>query len=214
MKLLSIDTTGPHCAAALIEGTAVHASRTEEMEKGQAERLFPMLAEMLAEESWAWADLDLMAVATGPGNFTGVRIGVSAARGLALSLRVQCRGVSILEALAFGHAGSVLALADGRRERLYAQNFSDGVKASDANLITYEGVGARAQKDTRIVGYSSGTLATRHGRSSIDAPDHPTPDTIGLAALAAGPSDVRPAPLYIRDPDASPSTDPVPRIIR
>lgn len=100
--ILAFDTSAAHCAAALLSGDRLLALRTEPMEKGQAERLMPLLEEVLAEGSLGWADLDALAVGTGPGNFTGVRIAVAAARGLALALGKPALGVSRFEALALG----------------------------------------------------------------------------------------------------------------
>ena len=85
IRLLAFDTSGPHCAAALLLGDALHL-RVDDMARGQAEHLMPMLEEMLAEAHMRWRDLDAIGVGVGPGNFTGIRISVSAARGLALSM--------------------------------------------------------------------------------------------------------------------------------
>ena len=93
---LGFDTSAAHCAAALVSGTRILAARHEEMTKGQAERLFPLLAELLAEAGVDWRDLSVVGVGTGPGNFTGVRIAVAAARGLALSLRILGAGLDEL----------------------------------------------------------------------------------------------------------------------
>ena len=79
---LGFDTSAAHCAAALVSGTRILAARHEEMTKGQAERLFPLLAELLAEAGVDWRDLSVVGVGTGPGNFTGIRIAVAAARGM------------------------------------------------------------------------------------------------------------------------------------
>ena len=81
--ILGFDTSGHHCAAALRWGDDQVAHVTEDMAKGQAERLMPLLQALLDQEGYSWADLDAVAVGVGPGNFTGIRIGVSAARGLA-----------------------------------------------------------------------------------------------------------------------------------
>ena len=88
-----------HCAAVLISGDHVLAQRHEPMEKGQAERLMPMLAEMLAEAGLGFGDLARIGVGTGPGNFTGVRISVAAERGLALGLGVALNIDVIVPAL-------------------------------------------------------------------------------------------------------------------
>lgn len=100
--VLSFDTAAAHCAAALVSGDQILGAMSEPLFKGQAERLIPMLEELLTGAGKNWSDLDLIAVGIGPGNFTGVRISVSAARGLALSLGIPAVGVSVFEALAFG----------------------------------------------------------------------------------------------------------------
>ena len=91
--------------AALLAGDRVVACHHEEMKKGQAERLMPMLSEVLADAGVDWGALDAIGVGVGPGNFTGIRISVSAARGLAMSLGVPAVGVSAFEAMAFGAEG-------------------------------------------------------------------------------------------------------------
>ena len=84
--VLGFDTSAAHCAAALLCADRVVAQHAEDMGRGQAERLFPLLEELLAEGGVTWRDLTALGVGTGPGNFTGIRISVAAARGLALSL--------------------------------------------------------------------------------------------------------------------------------
>jgi len=76
--LLAFDTSAAHCAAAVLAGDAIRVERREPMARGQAERLMPLLEEVLAEAGLGWHDLDALAVGIGPGNFTGIRIAVSA----------------------------------------------------------------------------------------------------------------------------------------
>ena len=80
---LGFDTSAAHCAAALLRGDTVLAHLSEEMTKGQAERLFPLLEGLLAQTGLVWRNLDVIGVGIGPGNFTGIRIAVAAARGWA-----------------------------------------------------------------------------------------------------------------------------------
>ena len=96
--IVAFDTSAAHCAAALLSGDRVLAARAEEMGRGQAERLMPLLEEMLADAGAAWRDLARIGVGVGPGNFTGIRISVSAARGLALALGVPAIGVTTFDA--------------------------------------------------------------------------------------------------------------------
>ena len=134
--ILAFDTSAAHCAAALLCGESVLECRIEEMAKGQAERLMPMLEEMLARHGAGWRDLAAIGVGVGPGNFTGVRISVAAARGLALSLGVPAVGVSGLEAAALGLPGPLLVVEDARRGEVYAQAFRpDGAAALPASTL-------------------------------------------------------------------------------
>ncbi len=88
------------------------------MARGQAERLIPLLQQVLNDHGAVWNDLDAIGVGVGPGNFTGIRISVSAARGLALGLGKPAIGVSNLEAQAYGLDGPVLRCPDARRDRI------------------------------------------------------------------------------------------------
>ncbi|MCB2100253.1 MAG: tRNA (adenosine(37)-N6)-threonylcarbamoyltransferase complex dimerization subunit type 1 TsaB, partial [Rhodobacterales bacterium] len=98
--LLALDSATGACSAAVRAGGALVAHRFQAMARGQAEALMPMAAEVLAEAGLTATDLDGVAVTRGPGAFTGLRIGLSAARGLALAAGVPCLGVTTFQALA------------------------------------------------------------------------------------------------------------------
>jgi len=195
--ILAFDTSAAHCAAALLRGDAIVAQAVEEMGKGQAERLMPLLEEILAAQGATWRDLSAIAVGVGPGNFTGVRIAVSAARGLALSLGIPAIGVSTLEALAEGAPPPVRVVLDARRDEVYAQDFmTDGAlpprlmprtEAGETGLPLREGLAADALIEA---------IARIAARRLASGTDHP-----------------RPAPLYLRGADAAPPSDPPPVIL-
>ena len=110
--VLGFDTSAAHCAAALLAGERVLACRAEEMGRGQAERLMPLLEEVLESGGVTWRNLARIGVGTGPGNFTGIRISVAAARGLALALEIPAIGVSTFDAIrAGGGAGTPVVAA-------------------------------------------------------------------------------------------------------
>jgi tRNA threonylcarbamoyladenosine biosynthesis protein TsaB len=111
MIVLAIDTTLDACSVAITRDGDVLAARSERMSKGQAERLAPMAQEAIKAAGIAFKQLDRIAVTTGPGSFTGVRVGLSFARALALALDKPCVGVSTLEALALGEAEAGLRAA-------------------------------------------------------------------------------------------------------
>lgn len=176
------------------------------MERGQAERLLPKLAETLAEAGAAWGDLTALAVCTGPGNFTGLRIAVAAARGLALALGRPAIGVTRLEALAEGRAGSVLVAIDARGGAAYAQRFLDGAPLEPPMLIERAALAALAPGALRL-----GAAATP---GAADAGDRADPAALArIAANRLGSAQPPPAPLYLRPPDAAPAADPAPLIL-
>ncbi len=174
------------------------ARRVEPMERGQAERLLPLLEEMLAEAGAGWGDLDALAVCTGPGNFTGLRIGVAAARGLALALGRPAIGVTRLEALAEGAAGPALAAIDARRGAVYVQAFADGAPLGPPELVAADALAARAPGARRI-GAAAGARTRPIRRRSRGS-------RRGGSATPQPP----PAPLYLRPADAAPAAEPPP----
>ena len=169
------------------------------MDKGQAERLLPLLEEVLAEAGLRWADLAALVVGTGPGNFTGVRIAVAAARGLALGLGIPAIGVTRLEALAHGLPRPVTVIEDARRGEVYVQEFG----------IDGPGQARIAPEATGISGPATGNAAP----DGLPAAQ-PLVVAMGLIGrLRLGQTALRPAPFYLRAADAAPPSDPPPVIL-
>lgn len=115
--LLAFDTSGPWVAAQLSHDGTVHTDVVD-MKRGQAETLLPQLEGLLAQAGIGWADLSRIGVGVGPGNFTGIRISVAAARGLALGLDIPAIGISGLDALANQGAPAVLPAPRGQSYRI------------------------------------------------------------------------------------------------
>ncbi|MDG4647210.1 tRNA (adenosine(37)-N6)-threonylcarbamoyltransferase complex dimerization subunit type 1 TsaB [Roseibacterium sp. SDUM158017] len=214
--ILGFDTSAAHCAAAVVSGGRVLAHLHEDMTRGQAERLFPLIAEVMKEAGAALADLDALAVGTGPGNFTGLRIAVSAARGLALSLERPAIGIPSHEALAEGLPRPLLVSIDARRERLYLQLFGREARGPEIAALDDVGNGWDAP-GLHVTGHAAADIAARTGAVAIEAPA-PAP-SVALAALrrlAAAPAATdwpRPAPLYLRPADAAPSSEAAPILL-
>lgn len=197
--LLAFDTAGPYCAAALMVNGKVGATCVEEMTRGQAERLMGLLETTLAEAGLTWQALDAIGVGVGPGNFTGIRIAVAAARGLALGLGKPAIGVSGFEARRFGTASPVSVLIPAPRNQFYRQDF--GADSGSEPLL---------QDD----------VAARADLAANDLPIAPEPSVDILvrniacfAASRLGQDMPPPAPLYIRPADAAPSSTPAPILL-
>ncbi len=212
--LLAFDTAGPYCTAALFHDGQLSV-RTDEMAKGQAEHLMPMLQEVLDAQGLDYTDLDGIGVGIGPGNFTGIRISVSAARGLALGLGKPAVGVSLLEALAYGVGRPVIAVADARRNKIYAQYFGlDG--AHDPRMLDPENEAIPElwiAERPDLVGTGADALAPKTG-SVVETPKTPLAEAIArLAITRLDEPYVPPAPLYLRPADAAPARDTAPVIL-
>ena len=200
--VLAFDTSAAHCAAALLLPDGRVLTRLEPMEKGQAERLMPLLEELLREAGLGWSDLTRLAVGTGPGNFTGVRIAVAAARGLALGLGIPAVGITRLEALAFGLPRPITVVEDARRGEVYVQGF--GTETSEALLMDGSDL-AHVVETAHVTGSAAGPAAL--------PPAMPLAEAMARLAAARDLPQPRPAPFYLRGADAAPPSDPPPVIL-
>ncbi|USG61203.1 tRNA (adenosine(37)-N6)-threonylcarbamoyltransferase complex dimerization subunit type 1 TsaB [Sneathiella marina] len=223
MKILALDTALNACSVAILDGDNVQAHVHEKRARGHAETLMPLIQDLMKSCGTQFSDLDLIAVTVGPGTFTGLRIGLAAARGIALAAAKPCRGITTLEALAASVPANVsqgrpiIATADARRREIYAQVFSDGqsagLMAPQTEPIALPLVAADSflTMDEALIIGSGGPLLAAHPdfdakRFQISDLD-PDPDAILVGRLAATrpiprPSDGPPAPLYLRAPDA------------
>lgn len=210
--ILAFDTSAAHCAAALLSGDRLLAQRVVPMDKGQAERLLPLCAELLAETGHDWPDLAAIAVGTGPGNFTGVRIAVAAARGLALSLDIPAIGVTTLEARAHGLPRPLAVVEDARRGEIYLQEFPADAEPDTARVTTLSALPVESAFD-RFTGTAAEAAAATTGGTALSQPI-PLIDAIArIAARRLGHPQPKPAPFYLRGADAAPPSDPPPVIL-
>jgi tRNA threonylcarbamoyl adenosine modification protein YeaZ len=212
--VLGFDTSAAQCAAALLSGGRIVAARAEAMGRGQAERLMPLLEEILSEAGMGWADLSAIGVGTGPGNFTGIRISVSAARGLALGLGVPAIGISGFQALAFGQAGPVLAALPAPRGELYLQVIAQG-EGRDAPIRCAPDAlpPELAGSGLPCIGAQAPDIAALTGGAALPAPLPPAEAIARAAAARMDQPRPRPAPLYVRPADAAPPSDPPPVLL-
>ena len=213
--LLAIDTSGALCAAGLYAGPTERARIVLDLGRGHAERVVDVCADALREGGAEWGDIARIAVTVGPGSFTGIRAGVAAARGLALSLGVPAIGVTTLEVTDGPDGAPYVVALDARRGQLYAQAFGVGggvlsdpmVDAPDSltgrlpsSIVHVVGSGAPALVEAmRAAGHET-RVGERDGRPLTGA----QPDIAAVAACAirAGERARLPVPLYLRGADA------------
>lgn len=200
MRLLAIDTAANLCAACVFDTQAGEQGRAvRDLGKGHAEHLMGVVGDALKEARMAYADLDGIVVCVGPGSFTGVRVGVSAARGLALALNIPSVGVSTLEGLAREAMDNapgqpVIARIEAGRGQAYLATFSE-----DGSPTTAPAALSLADADQLIGNASPDTIIATGTTTDIMIYAR-----LGGEKLAAAPLPEKPKPLYLRDADAKP----------
>jgi tRNA threonylcarbamoyladenosine biosynthesis protein TsaB len=203
--VLALDTALAATSVAVLDGEKVLATRSEPMERGHQERLAGIVRDTMDEAKIDFEALDRIGVTVGPGSFTGLRVGLAFAKGLALALDIPCIGVGTLEALAASvrAVGPVVAAIDARRGQVYLQIFRNGAALTAPEALTIENAKARLDQ----VGAGASTLVGSGGpllRSEDTLINVYFADPVALARLAANVLEpiARPAPLYLRAPDA------------
>jgi tRNA threonylcarbamoyladenosine biosynthesis protein TsaB len=222
VKIIAFDTTMDACSVAVCTDDHVIARRHEYFSNGHAEQLMPTIQSVLAEADTGYGEIDLIAVTVGPGKFTGIRVGLSAARGIALTTGVSVVGVSTLDVIAegararssFDRESTIMVIHNAFRDELFCQMvpfgaavsstppfvvaLADAVSLLPLGPVTVVGSGVSILKDQIISVRSDVTIS--------DAPNFP--DAADLARIGdriARHGQIEkwpPEPIYIRAPDA------------
>lgn len=231
MNILALDTSFAACSAAIGRGLGAHACEVfglfEPMQTGQAERIVPMVGEVLATAGMKIDDIDRIAVANGPGSFTGTRIAVAAARAMVLaSARVDVVAASSLAVMAERAADflvdaggrELIVVVDARRDEVYAQRFqrrhgaAGAVALEEPQVLSFDdaarlgGMGA-----VDFCGSGAAEVVRRATALGRDAAAH-LPDLLSDArdlarlAMRLEPASGLVRPLYLRPADAKPQT--------
>jgi tRNA threonylcarbamoyl adenosine modification protein YeaZ len=218
MRVLAIDTALAACSAAVLdtEHGGIVAAESLPMTRGHAEALMPLVARVMDQAGIAFSDLDRVAVTTGPGSFTGLRVGIAAARGIALAADKPAVGLSTLTAYAAPHMAEddsvpVVAAIDARHGHVYLQVFGPGGRTLTVPRLAplREAVQAASAAPTCIVGSAAQSVAAALSQAdaapaAVDA--RPAPDIAWVARIGAGLPEGQspPRPQYLRAPDAQP----------
>jgi tRNA threonylcarbamoyladenosine biosynthesis protein TsaB len=217
MRVLAFDSSGGGCSAAALSGDRVLATESAPMLRGQAEHLVPMIARVMGVAGLGFGELDLIAVTLGPGAFTGVRIGIATAQGLALATGAPALGLGSFEAIAAAlpagllEGRALLVAIESRREELYLHAF-DGARRplGEGALVAAEHWRSTAPPGPLVLAGDGATrLAPALGDSDITiAPGRSDIDAAALARLAverwrAGYRTERLVPRYLHAPDVT-----------
>ena len=190
-NVVVFDTSNQYIAAALYRGKQEVQSIIEFTPRGQAERLMSLLNELLEGAALDWSDISKIGVCTGPGNFTGIRIAVSAARGLALGLEIPAIGISSFEATLLGYGDEELALLPANEGFYYV-----GSGPKNAKFLSEDEIGSDS---TRYVHKATPEIQLKN---------------IALLTIKKETDFSRPTPCYIKPADAAPSSSKVPNLLK
>jgi tRNA threonylcarbamoyl adenosine modification protein YeaZ len=216
MRILAIDTALSAVSVCVLdagERSAV-ASEVVAMEKGHAEALLPMVARVMARTDRGFSSIGRVAVTVGPGSFTGIRIGIAAARGIALARGIAAVGVSTLSALASPHLadefdGIVASVVNAKRDHVYFSAYGPGgrVLTSPRLLPIRDACRLLSGGRVRLVGSGANLLrdeALQCGGNVAFVDNAEFPDIMAVARLGliADPADAPAYPIYLKAPDA------------
>jgi len=218
MRVLAIDTALEACSAAVLDTDhrAIVATESLAMRKGHAEAVMPLIARVMDRAQIEFKELDRIAVTTGPGSFTGLRVGISAARGIALAAGKPAIGLTTLAGFAAPHIAEddlrpVVAAIDARHGHVYLQSFGLGGRTLVAPKIAplRDAVRAALAGQARVVGTAADMIAAAWPKAEPPPAlieQRGAPDITWIARLGAAAADGHgpPKPLYLRAPDAQP----------
>ena len=206
MTLLAVDTALGACSVAVLDDEKILFHHFEEMARGHAEALAPMVERAMRDAGIGFAELDRLAVTTGPGTFTGQRVGLAFMRGLKVALHKPLIGVTTLEVMAAAtQSPKAAAIHDAKRDEAYLLLWETNETVLAPAVMPF------AEAVEKIRGFGVCALAGTGGVAAHQAlgenfilTDIRQPDALWVARLAQGRaySEFPPAPLYLRAPDA------------
>ncbi len=219
MRLLAIDTALEACSAAVLDtaGGGILARESQAMIRGHAEALMPLIQRVMQRSGFEFSDLDRIAVTTGPGSFTGLRVGIAAARGIALAAGKPAFGLTTLAAyaaplIAADNTQPVVSAVDARHEHVYLQVYGAAGRtlvAARRSPLREAVLRAAAAGSPRLVGTGAELLAAawpdnEPAPGAVFAHRAPDIDWVARLGVVSKEASSPPKPLYLRPPDAQP----------
>ena len=211
MRVLGIETTSRRGTVALLDGDTVVSTRLHESSSSHGEVMLPLIGELFAETGWPRTALDRIAVGTGPGSFTGIRVGLALAKGIGLGLDRPVVGVGSLRAMCRGVPADVpgarRAVLDGRREELFVGTYRiDGAELDAPKIVPRSRADSLAALDEAPLVLVGEVLESLPNLPAFRSELSDLPHAIGVALAGAETIESAPAePFYLRPVDAIPS---------
>lgn len=205
--ILAIDSAHHSCSAAVLEEENLLSFEKKEMERGQAEEMLPMIVRVMEKSGKTYQELSCIAVTIGPGSFTGVRVALAAARGIALASGLPMIGISVLEAVAYmankkkPDIGEVCVVLETKRDDFYSQRFK-----GRQPLSLPAAVGGDVLiniKEAVFIGNGIERLIKEYGSVPSIEIEMPAADTVARLAAEKTPTQEFPSPLYLREADVT-----------
>jgi len=213
VRVLALETSTSQAAVALVEDGRLVLTRAHTRPKQSAEQLLPLIAALLDEAGWQRSAIERIGVSLGPGSFTGLRVGIACAQGLALGLGIPLLGVTALRAMARAVPPTIpgprVALLDARRDELFCAAYDAGPEAPERVApLALPRESARQQLEARLDGplvWIGSGVALLGGAASFSSPetDEPSAHAVGLLAEVLDPLSCPPTPVYVRDAGAT-----------
>jgi tRNA threonylcarbamoyladenosine biosynthesis protein TsaB len=213
VRVLGIETSTSQVSVALLEHGKVVLERAHARPKQSAERLLPLIAELLSEAGWARSSLERIGVSVGPGSFTGLRVGIACAQGLSLGLGVPLVGVTSLRAMSRAVPDSLpglrCAVLDARRSEVFVAAYASGPRAAEAlpplalaSATAHATVAQQLPPPLVWIGSGLALLGVAATFASA-ATEQPSASSIGLLAEELDPAENPALPVYVRDAGAT-----------
>jgi tRNA threonylcarbamoyladenosine biosynthesis protein TsaB len=207
VKILAADTALGACSIAMLDGEKILAHRFVLMDRGHAEALAPMADETMREAGIAFAALDRLAVTTGPGTFTGQRVGLAFMRGLRVALKKPLTGITTLAAMAAQAKEETkltraLAIHDAKRGEFYVESIPGNGPAILHRDQVFAHFAEFAKEPFALAGTAAPATAQAIKNATLSSVRQPDALYVAKLALAMPQNDDAPRPLYLRAPDA------------
>ncbi len=205
MLILGIDSAASACNACVWRDGKVLALAAEQMERGQDRRLMPMIVETIQQAGVDFPALDRIAVTRGPGSFTGLRIGLAAARGIGLAANKPVIGIDrflVYREQFKTRPGNLLAIIDSKRQELFCRFYPANGQATEATMMMPDEIEKFLSENKNTVVAGDATLPSNI--AILKPAENEIVTTAALAARAIPDHpDFLPRPLYIRPPDVT-----------